>query len=329
MSPALLRRAPTARALLAVAACCLGPACGEEPAPPPASPSPRAVLLLEPPELGIGDVAVVELAVVTPPGYHARPFEPPPELPGFWLLDAATLPVEKRPTRWLHRTRVRIRARETGHFAWPAGSVAIESPDGELAELPVEALPLEVTSVRPSFPERRTPFGARRLPAPSDGGSRWSAAAGGAAAALAGVALVAWGRRRLRRRRRWEAPPLDAPEPPWRRVRGELREAGAVGAGDPLAAAHLLAGALRRYMAGRFGADAVARTTEELEASAPPFGATSRWPTFLAILRGLDEFRFLPLDEAADRPALSERVGALLARAEAFVAETMPEETRR
>jgi hypothetical protein len=307
------RGARFAQRLLAGAALALGVACGDEPAPPAAPTAPRAKLVLEPAEVGIGGVARVELAVVTPPDHHARPFETPPEVPGFWLLDAEALPVEKYPERWLHRTRIRIRAREVGRFVWPEGSVAIESPDGELATLPVGALPLEVTSVRPELPDRLTPFGARSLPAPGAGASRWGAGAGGAVLALAGVALVALARRRLRRRPRTDPRPLPPSETPWVRAARELRGARASIAGDPIAAAHLVA---------------VARTTEELDATPPPFAATSRWPALLSILRGLDEFRFRPEGETEAGAALSARVEALLAHADALVEDTIPPEAR-
>jgi hypothetical protein len=310
---------------LAVALLAVGAACGEAAAPATAPTAPRATLVLEPPEVGIGGVAAVELAIVTPPDHHARPFQPPPEIHGFWLLDAETLPVEKHPGRWVHRTRIRIRAREVGRFVWPAGSVAIESPDGKVAALPLAALPLAVTSVLPELPDRDTPFGARSLPAPSAGPGRWGAAGAGAAAALAAVALVALVRRTIQRRTRLTALP---PQPPWIRAREELREASAATCADPLAAAHLVAVALRRYMARRFGADAPARTTEELRAAAPPFAATTCWPAFLAILHGLDAIRFRPEAEAGERAAVSERVGALLAQAKAFVEDSIPPEDR-
>jgi hypothetical protein len=304
-------------------------ACGDEPTPPAAPTAPRAKLVLEPAEVGIGGVARVELAIVTPPDHHPRPFETPPEVPGFWLLDAEALPVEKHAGRWLHRTRIRIRAREVGRFVWPEGSVAIESPDGEVATLPVGALPLEVISVKPELPGRLTPFGARPLPAPGADASRWGAAVGGAVLALAGVALVALARRRLRRRLlRPDPRPRPPSETPWLRAARELHGARTAIAGDPLAAAHLLAIALRRYMAGRFGADAMTRTTEELDAIPPPFAATSRWPAFLSILRGLDEFRFRPEGETEADAALSARVEALLAQTDALVEDTIPPEAR-
>ena len=115
---------------------------------------------------------------------------------------------------------------------------------------------------------------------------------------------------------------------PWVRATRELCGARASVASDPLAAAHCVAISLRRYMAGRFGADAVARTTEELDATTPPFAATSRWPALLSILRGLDEFRFRPEGETEEGAAVSARVEALLAQADALVEDTIPPEAR-
>ena len=86
--------------------------------------------------------------------------------------------------------------------------------------------------------------------------------------------------------------------------------------------------ALRRYMAGRFGADTVARTTEELDTTTPPFAATSRWPALLSILRGLDEFRFRPEGEAVGGAAVSARLEALLGQADALVEDSIPPEAR-
>ncbi len=67
MSADAPRGARFAHRLLAGAALALGVACGDEPAPPAAPTAPRATLVLEPAEVGIGGVARVELAVVTPP----------------------------------------------------------------------------------------------------------------------------------------------------------------------------------------------------------------------------------------------------------------------
>jgi hypothetical protein len=296
-----------------------------------ASPTPRATLVLEPPRIGVGQVAELELAVVTPPGHTPHPFAPPSELPGLWLLSADPLPIEKQPSRWMHRTRLRVRARASGSFVWPASSLEIEAPDGSVSTLGVAEVPIEVLSILPDYPDRFTPFGVRRPPpAARNAGSVWGPAAAGALAALAGVGLVALARRRRAIAREARAEPrAKRVEPPWSRAREELVGARQCAVEDPFAGAHATAVALRRYVSRRFGADAIGRTSEELAAATPPFGARSRWPAFVAILRGLDEFRFLPESDGNVREALAARVATLLVEAEAFVDDSTPPEARR
>ncbi len=315
-----------------VLAALLATACSEDPVPPllGAPTAPRASLVLEPPRVGVGAVANLDLAVVTPAGAAMRPYEPPRTVPGFWVLGTEKLPIAKQGSRWIHRTRIRIRAREVGSFRWPRGSVTVESPEGETQVVSVGELPLEVTSVLPEYPYQVTPFGAKGMETiPRRGGGWPSAAAGavaGAGAALTGVGLVAWVRRRRHDRTQGSAPKLAPLQPPWIRARSELSRSRSTD--DLLTAAHGVATALRRYMDDRFHAAAIARTTEELQQATPPFAATSRWPVFLSILRGLDEFRFRPEGFALDRPAVAERVEDLITRAEAFVEDTIPPESR-
>jgi hypothetical protein len=315
---------------VALVAAFITSACGEAgpDAGPVAPTTTRAVWVLEPSRIAVGDVAVIELAAVTPPGHTVKPLEPPNELPGFWVLDSEAMPVLKEPSRWVHRTRLRVRARAVGRFVWPGDILQVEAPDGTLDPLVVKSLPLEVVSELAEHPERLAPYDLRDVREPAVGArTLWLATAGGAAGALACVFVAARVRRRLRT---GEAPGhgvASAPrEPPWIYARAALDRADAVSSEDPLAAAHAVAGALRRYAAARFGADAPARTTEELENAAPPFAAASRWPAFLAILRGLDEFRFRP---PVDRSAVTERLRTLAAQARAFVEETVPPESMR
>ena len=73
----------------------LGAACGAEPVERGAAPAPtapRVTLHVEPPVLRIGDVATLEIVVVTPPEHRVRPISPP-EVEGIWLLDSEALPV--------------------------------------------------------------------------------------------------------------------------------------------------------------------------------------------------------------------------------------------
>jgi hypothetical protein len=149
-------------------------------------------------------------------------------------------------------------------------------------------------------------------------------------AALAGVGLLALARRRRASTRQAPAGArAQRAEPPWIRAREELALARQRAAGDPFAGAHATALALRRYVSKRFDADAVGRTGEELAEATPPCGARSRWPAFVAIQRGLDEFRFLPESDGNVREALAARVAALLVEAEAFVDDSTPPEAQR
>jgi hypothetical protein len=304
---ALLLRALVFCALLALA-CCGG---GDDPARG-APAVPRALAVLEPPQLRVGDVGAIEIAVVTPPGHQVRPIEPPRGTDGLWLLDAERLETQQHPNRWIHRTRIRVRAREVGPLVWPAGTVQVEAPDGSTARLSWEPVPVEVVSVLPELPDRLTPFGvvAPAPPAPRLG---WlPAAAGGAALALAAVAGAAW----LRRSRGGGAAPPPASPGAAVSARTALARAGGALDADPLAAADGAAAALRRYAAARFGADTLARTVEELTEIDPPFALTTRWPALLRLLSQLDDLRFRPAR------APRERVAVLLEQAERFVEES-------
>jgi hypothetical protein len=307
------------RRLRALAACAalLPAAAGADPAPPEL----RGALVLEPPRLVLGQTARAELVVSTPPGWRVRPPRLP-ELPGLWVLAIESLPVEREPERWRHRTQVRLRARELGAFAWPALRLELEDPGAGVHELALEARPFEVVSVRPEFPERDAPFGLDAPAGPPAGATGWLApAAAGAAAALAAVAAVAILRRRAERR----SPAAAAPSAPpvWEEALASLAEAGRTAALDPRAAADRGAVALRRYAAGRFGADAQVRTAEELLVQLPPWGARSLWTDFAALVLRLDDARFRP------RAPDPEELRAALRDAERFVRDTRPLEAQR
>ena len=312
-------RRRVARLLAAFALCAA--ACGEP--PPPAAPTTsRATWVLEPPRIALGQVAVIELAVVTPPEHQVRPFAAKGEIPGFWLLETEALPVEKQASRWIHRTRLRVRARDVGRFVWPGGHVQVEGTGDRVESLSLDDLTLDVVSQFSEYPERLAPFELRGVGAPAGTRSTLVAAAGGAGVALAAVAGVVLVRRRLGRRRPLSQPTPAPAAPPWIESRVDFTRARSQ---EPREAAHTVAVALRRYMGRRFGANTLARTTEELDAATPPFTATSRWPAFVAILRGLDEFRFRP---GTDTPVVADRVRALVDEADAFVEDTIPPGSR-
>ena len=307
--------------------------CSEEPgAPrPPAAPIlARATLVLEPPRLGVGQVGELELAVVTPPGHTPRPWTPPEELEGIWILGSEALPVEKTEVRWVHRTRVRVRARAVGGFVWPGESVEVDAPDGSTARVAWEELAVEVPSLIPEYPGRTAPFGARAPARVAEAPTRmWGPAAAGALFTLACVGLVALARRRRRDAAVPSPEPVPAAAPPWLQARAALEAADALAGERPFEAAHATALALRRYVERRFGAPAAGRTTEELADATPPFAATSRWPTFVAVLEGLDAFRFRSQGEADTRESAASRVGALLEDAHRFVEDSVPPESRQ
>jgi hypothetical protein len=306
-------------------------ACEESPAPVRvlAPVTPRATVVLEPPRIRIGDRADLEVVVVTPPNHRLLPMAAPKAVAGFEILGTEALPVEKEPSRWVHRTRVHLRARDVGPSVWPEGSVEIAAPDGASSRLPLAPVPLEVVSVLPELPDRTAPFGARAAPPRGRARVALPAAALGSLVTLAAVGLVALARRRKGMRAPPEVPPSPPAEPSWTAASGDLDRTRAVLATDPSGAADATAAALRRYMARRFGAAAEARTTEELEVATPPFAATSHWPVFVSLLRELDALRFPPPQFGAHRSALAAQVEALVGRAEAFVEESTPPEPLR
>jgi hypothetical protein len=182
-------------------------------APGLAPPFLRASFVLEPPRVRIGDLAALELVVVTPPNHHVRPIEPPAAVPGFWLLGVEPLPVERAQTRWIHRTRLHIRARELGVFLWPAQKVEIDGPDGARALLEVPAHVIEVASVLPEHAQRSTPYGLRAPPTFLPGRSPLAPAAIGGLLTLFCVGLVALVRRERRLRRSTDNAVSEPEEP--------------------------------------------------------------------------------------------------------------------
>ena len=311
----MTRRAGCGQRMLAAAL--LAAACQEAPAPAPVEP--RAGWLLDPPQVRIGEVATLERLVVTPPAWSVAPLQPPEAPVGFWLLDAETLPPERLASRWIHRTRLRIRARELGRFEWPAGTALVEAPGGAKLRLALDAQPLEVVSVLADTPDQLTPLGVRPLPeAPAR--SLLAAAAAGALGSLAALAIVLLVARRRRAR---AGKPREMAEgvPPETRARAALMRARETLASDPRAAADAASAALRHFLAERFGVPAPARTSQELAALAPPFALSTRWAGVVDLLRSLDEGRFAPPIEPA---RAIQHLTPLLDAAEAFIAHTLP-----
>ncbi|MDJ0867542.1 MAG: hypothetical protein QNK03_15645 [Myxococcota bacterium] len=286
---------------------------------------PRAVVVVEPPRILVGDVAQVEVVVVTPPGHSVPPLQPPDELPGLWLLDAVAAPVERSASSWTHRTRIRVRGREAGALDWPALQLEVVDPEGERWSLQTEARPLEVVSILPAHPDRVSPFPYLLPERAARGPGPWAAAAGGAAAALALVGAVALVRRR-RARGVAALPAAEAErEAPWHEALEALERATAALPGDWRQASHVGARALRRYLSRRFGLDLECCTTEEAETRSPPFALAGRWGAALDVLRQLDAVRF----RREDPSAAARRVATALDAACELVRETVPPEAER
>lgn len=312
----MARRAGAWLALASLLASC------EEPPPPTSASAPtslRGAVVIEPPTLTVGDVATVEVILVTPPRHTARPVRPPSEVPGFWLLDAEPLPTERSETRWVHRTRIRARAREPGSFEWPAMRVEVETPEQQVAEVPLEARPLEVVSVGDRFPTRAAPFPLRRPELARDG-AFLVPLAGGAGLVVAAFLLFA----AVRRLRRGQARSRQEPvrelraTPGWRAAQATLATALEKVDASPEEAADAASAALRHFFSHRFAVSARTLTTQELSALEVPLGAEKHWPALLEILEALDAVRFRSVARA---PALQE----VLERAHGLVASAAPE----
>jgi len=319
-----MTRAALALVALLLAAC-------QQPADPAGSPgaaappTPRAAVSIEPPRLRLGDVATVEVSVVTPPEHHVHPFAPPAGISGLWLLDAETLPVERSGERWTQRTRIRVRGREIGATEWPRMRIDVDGPEGERSVLETEPRPLEVVSVLPDFPDQVATF-RYRLPEPAASRAPTAlAAAAGALGALAGVAAVAMARRVRRQRAAGVAAARPAPATPWIDALAGLDEAGAVLDGDWRRAADSAGHTLRRYVTRRFGLPLAFSTTEEAAVLAPPFGLASRWADVLDVLRALDAVRF----QRREVPEAGARVRDAIEQARRWVAGSIPPESAR
>jgi hypothetical protein len=306
-------------ALATLGAALLVLACGSGENPsPPAPLSIRGGVVIEPPELTIGQTATVEIAVVTPPDHRLEPPAAPEAAAGLWILAAEQLPTEREAGRWVHRARFLVRARATGETAWPAQTLFVVPPQGERIPVSLAERPLRVVEVSREFPERVEPFSWRGPRDPGRSGGFLLPAAFGAAAVLATLALVAVVRRARSAGRAAETAALEAPEgeaAPARAAQAALEAAAARVDDDAVAAADAASAALRRFVLERSGAPAHVSTTEEILAMAPPFLLARRWPELLQLLARLDSARFRAgaLAASAGREALRGELRAAVA----------------
>jgi hypothetical protein len=288
-----------ARAIALVLTLAALAACADDSERPPIAPaSLRGTVVMEPPRIGIGETARVEVAVVSPPGHRVAPVPTPERVEGFWILGAEAPSVERSAHRWIHRTRFQIRAHQTGRFAWPAQRLEVEAPDGTRRTVEIAARPLVVEEVSKEFQGREVFFPVR-TPRPE----RWSQgvllpAAVGALFALAGVGLVVLVRRVRNARADATGDGGEEDPMPWQLACTALASASELLESDPCRASDLASGALRLFVSKRSRIPATARTTQELEATEPPRALATRWSDLLALLRRLDEVRFFPADES-------------------------------
>ncbi len=308
------RAAGLALAALLTAARC------EAPLAPHAAPtSAHGTVVIEPPELALGDSAVVEVAVVTPPGWSVPAIPAPQEIPGLSVFEVERPLLEKSAARWIHRTRFHVRVRSTGSFRWPALPLTLADAARQPALLELPARPFEVRALLADADAPRS-WLSYRAPAPRArrGTPPWLAALAGAASSLVAVAAVA----ALRRRRRAGAA-LHAGGGAARVQLPELfAEAEAFSERDSAHAADLASLALRSWLDGRYRTSLLRSTTQELAAAAAPIALAYRWSALIPLLEALDALRFRP----GTAPERELALRALLVRARALVHAMAPAE---
>lgn len=316
----MVRASPTKATDRAAAAASGSPLTpGTDVDPPPGHSD--AEIVLEPAILALGGTAIADVVLSTPPGYAMRLVDPVPELPGVWTLESRLLPVERGADRWIHRLRIRVRAREVGAFDWPGLRLAVDGPDGTREALDVAGRRIEIASSLALRAPSEGPFGLRAPGLPNAGTDPWVPALVGSLATLALLGLVALVRRERRKRSASQRVDLagDARTPAQPAARALLETARECADADPVAAAALVARAARRLLADLTHEIPVAMATEELARRNAPYVVRSRWPRWLALLADLDRLRF----ERAPREAHA-RTRAALLEAGALIDDTEP-----
>ncbi|HVH05829.1 MAG TPA: hypothetical protein VNE71_07515, partial [Myxococcota bacterium] len=246
---AVSRAAPVLLAALALAG-----ACGRsEPGAPPQAPvAIRGGVVIEPPELTIGQTATVEVAVVTPPNHRLEPFEGPSAVEGLWILGVEQPPPDRTEGRWVHRVLFRVRSRTTGDLVWPAAIAFVGTPDGERIPVALAERPLRVAEIAGEHSERTEPFTYRAARDDAAERSFLLPALLGAALTAAALALTAVVRRARAARSAAAAVLAEAPRvSPDVRAERALDAAIAAIEADPVGAAGAASAALRAWVADR------------------------------------------------------------------------------
>lgn len=279
----------------------------------------RGVVHFAPQRLRVGDVATVEVAVVTPPHTELGEIRWPANVPGLSFIETLALETERETHRWVHRGRMRVRAIEIGQHRWPETQLEVRPADGERGELVLAGDTFEIVSTLSTRPDQLSAFGLRDPTGEASQRDLALAAAAGAAGALACVALFLVLRRRTKKPSRTTA--AEIPAEPGRVAEAELARALELLALDPHASAQCAGSALRAFAVHRFGAPIETRTTEELALMRPPRNMRSRWKHLIEILARLDDVRFRPASAEPPRDALASTLEA----AREFVRDASPE----
>lgn len=286
----------------------------------------RASLLLEPPTIGLGEVTTAVILVTTPPGHRVLPMNAP-VVPGVWVLESLVDPTQKSAARWLHRTRIRLRPRETGSFLFPASEVTVESEAGDRKTLKVAEREFRVTSILPQFADRTAPFGLQEPGASAGAGGFALPALFGAVSALIAVAIIT----RLRRTKAARQAPDESEEESAEALslhewsQREIDRAFEALERNPREAANAGARFMRHYVESRFHTRTSASTTEELAAQKVPLAAHSHWPEFVRVLRRMDDLRWRRAASGAKASQDEARIRVALEEARHFFESSSPQ----
>lgn len=290
-----------------------------------AAPGPRGVVVLQSKWLGVGEVGEVVIAVQTDAHHRVLPWTPP-ELKHIEVVSLEEELEELQGDRWLHRTRIRLRALESGEFSWPALSLVIEAPSGEQVALELPAQPFEVRSLLKSQHVDRQPYGLRRFEEPRRRGFTSGLLVGASCAALFTWLLL---RRKGASAKTPPAPKPSAASTPMRSAedtaRDELLRARMAVAESPRRASNIGAAALRAFVSKRFTTTVLAETTVELKRARPSVVPPEHWSEFVRILQRYDADRFQPHAAAEGE---REHVEACLSETERFIDDSSSDRMR-
>jgi hypothetical protein len=215
-------------------------------------------------EAHVGDVARMQVTVIHRKDVAVN-LPPHPELGKFSLLGVDQAHKDLAGGRTQTDFVLRLAAYELGDLEVPVVQVVATGPDGAIQAIPVGPLPLRIASLLANTPDAQPKAAAAPVRVMErDLRSVWVAAIVAGAALV--VAATLWLRRRLvegRRRARPPAPPEPAHIVALRRL-ADLRDSGLLERGEVGKFYELLSLAVRDYLGGRYGFDALDMTSLEI-----------------------------------------------------------------